>query len=46
MLQHAIGLLRAVELETDYAEAFGAWGESDDAALWEPASADGLDATR
>ena len=46
VLQHAIGLLRAAELETDYTLAFEEWSESDDAALWEPASADGLDAAR
>jgi antitoxin MazE9 len=46
-LQRAVELLRQSELEDAYDEAFGAWSESADAALWQAASADGLaDAAR
>ncbi len=46
-VQEAVHLLRSFELGEAYAEAWAEWSESDDAALWDQASGDGLgDATR
>ena len=41
-LQKAVRLLRASELGAAYEDAWAEWAESEDAALWEPATADGL----
>lgn len=41
-IQKAVRLLRAAQLEHEYAEAFQEWEESGDAALWDATSADGL----
>ena len=41
-LQKAVRLLRASELGAAYEDAWTEWAESEDAALWEPATADGL----
>ncbi|MDX3849296.1 MULTISPECIES: ribbon-helix-helix domain-containing protein [unclassified Streptomyces] len=46
VIHAAIELLRASQLETDYAAAFEEWHTSEDAALWERAAGDGLDAQR
>ena len=47
VLHHAIGLLRASELEDAYAAAWDEWDASDDAPLWDATSPDGLaDAAR
>jgi Arc/MetJ-type ribon-helix-helix transcriptional regulator len=40
-IQKAVRLLRAAQLEEDYAEAFQEW-ESGDAALWDATAGDGL----
>jgi antitoxin MazE9 len=40
-IQRAIGLLRAAELEEEYASAFDEWADSE-ARAWDSASADGL----
>ena len=41
-LQKAVRLLRASELGAAYEDAWAEWAESEDAALWQPATADGL----
>ena len=44
-IQRAIGLLRAAELEEEYASAFDEWAESEAgemAEIWDRAAADGL----
>ena len=41
-IQHAIDLLRQVELADAYEEAWDEWESSGEAQLWEPRSADGL----
>lgn len=41
-LQKAVRLLRASELGAAYEDAWTDWAESEDADLWEPATADGL----
>lgn len=43
-LLRAIKLLRASQLQLDYAEAWLEWEESGEAAVWEAVVADGLDA--
>jgi Arc/MetJ-type ribon-helix-helix transcriptional regulator len=46
-LHEAIKLLRLSALESAYEQAYAEWSASDDADLWENASADGLgDAAR
>ena len=46
-LQHAIHLLRHVDLEQDYASAWDEWESSGDQALWDATAGDGLaDAAR
>lgn len=42
-LQKAVRMLRAAELAADYESAFDEWHQSDDASLWERATADGLE---
>ncbi|MEV4413923.1 ribbon-helix-helix domain-containing protein [Catellatospora sp. NPDC049609] len=47
VLQRAIDLLRASELEDAYAAAWDEWDTSEDGRLWDATSADGLaDAAR
>ncbi|MFE2290080.1 ribbon-helix-helix domain-containing protein [Streptomyces sp. NPDC059452] len=47
VIHAAIELLRASNLEADYAEAFAEWDKSEDAEFWDRASGDGLtDAAR
>jgi Arc/MetJ-type ribon-helix-helix transcriptional regulator len=41
-LQKAVRLLRASELGAAYEDAWTDWAKGEDAALWEPATADGL----
>jgi Arc/MetJ-type ribon-helix-helix transcriptional regulator len=41
-LQKAVRLLRASELGAAYEDAWTEWAGSDDAALWDEATADGL----
>lgn len=41
-LQKAVRLLRASELGAAYEDAWSDWAESEDAELWEAATADGL----
>jgi len=41
-LRKAVRLLRASELGAAYEDAWTAWTESDDADLWDAATADGL----
>jgi Arc/MetJ-type ribon-helix-helix transcriptional regulator len=41
-VQHAIKLLRHLELEADYAAAWAEFEASGDAAAWEAAAGDGL----
>lgn len=41
-LQKAVRLLRASELGAAYEDAWTEWSESEDADLWEAATADGL----
>lgn len=41
-LRHAIGQLRTITLEADYAAAWGEWVSSGDADAWESTSADGI----
>ena len=41
-LQKAVRLLRASELGAAYEDAWTVWADSEDAALWEAATADGL----
>jgi Arc/MetJ-type ribon-helix-helix transcriptional regulator len=46
-LQHAVRLLRHVDLEQDYASAWDEWESSGEQALWEGTAGDGLaDAAR
>ena len=46
-LQHAIRLLRHVDLEQDYASAWQQWESSGEQAFWKGTAADGLaDAAR
>lgn len=42
-LQRAVQLLRDVQLEQAYADAWDEWERSGDADAWAPATADGLD---
>lgn len=42
-VQKAVRLLRASELGAAYEEAWEEWTDSEDAALWDTATADGLD---
>lgn len=42
VLQRAVELLRADNLAEAYTEAFTEWAESDDPALWDSSSGDGL----
>jgi Arc/MetJ-type ribon-helix-helix transcriptional regulator len=46
VLHEALALLRERKLGADYAAAWDEWAADDDNAVWEQASADGLDATR
>ena len=41
-IQKAVRLLRAAQLEQEYAEAFQEWEASGDAALWDSTATDGL----
>lgn len=41
-LQKAVRLLRASELGAAYEDAWTDWGESEDSALWDAATADGV----
>lgn len=41
-VQRAVRLLRAAELGAAYEDAWSGWAESEDAALWDAATADGL----
>ena len=41
-IQRAVRLLRAAQLEQEYADAFLEWESSGDAELWDAAAADGL----
>ena len=43
VVQRAIALLRDAELEKEYTEAFAEWDASEDAALWDSTSGDGID---
>ncbi len=46
-IQRAIALLRAAELEEEYASAFDEWAEAAEEAVWERTAGDGLtDAAR
>ncbi|MFE9889202.1 antitoxin [Streptomyces scopuliridis] len=42
VIHAAIELLRASQLEADYAAAFEEWDVSEDAAFWERSTGDGL----
>ncbi|MFE1767864.1 ribbon-helix-helix domain-containing protein [Streptomyces angustmyceticus] len=42
VIHAAIELLRAAQLEAEYTEAFAEWDTSEDAALWDRTSRDGL----
>ncbi|GAA3175627.1 MULTISPECIES: ribbon-helix-helix domain-containing protein [Streptomyces] len=42
VIHAAIELLRAAELESQYAEAFEEWDASEDAKLWDGTSGDGI----
>lgn len=42
VIHAAIQLLRASQLEDDYAQAWQEWERSEDAAVWEPTTGDGL----
>jgi Arc/MetJ-type ribon-helix-helix transcriptional regulator len=47
VIHSAIQLLRAAQLERDYAQAWQDWDQDEDAAAWDTATGDGLsDATR
>ncbi|MDH6577509.1 ribbon-helix-helix domain-containing protein [Kitasatospora sp. MAP5-34] len=47
VIHAAIELLRASQLEDDYAKAWQDWEQNEDAAIWDRATGDGLsDATR
>jgi Arc/MetJ-type ribon-helix-helix transcriptional regulator len=41
-IQRAIALLRAAELEEEYASAFDEWAQAGEEAVWERTAADGL----
>jgi len=41
-IQKAVRLLRAAQLEHEYAEAFGEWEQSGEAAVWDATAGDGL----
>jgi len=41
-IQRAIALLRAAELEEEYASAFDEWAQAEEEAAWERTAADGL----
>ena len=43
VIQRAIGLLRATELGSDYAQAWEEWGTQSDAEVWESVTGDGLE---
>jgi Arc/MetJ-type ribon-helix-helix transcriptional regulator len=43
VIQEAIRLLRDAELQKQYEVAFADWDASEDAALWDSTSADGID---
>jgi hypothetical protein len=45
VLQEALALLRARQLGADYAAAWDEWADGDNA-VWDDATADGLDASR
>ena len=42
VVHKAVRLLRAAELGAAYEEAWAEWGHSEDAALWDAATGDGL----
>ena len=42
VIHAAIELLRQAQLEQEYTEAFAGWDASEDAALWERTSGDGI----
>ena len=42
VLQLAVRMLQAAELESAYEDAWATWAESDDGRLWERTTADGL----
>jgi hypothetical protein len=42
VIHQAIGVLRQVGLEEAYASAWEEWNATDDAALWDATSADGI----
>lgn len=42
VIHAAIAMLRTAELESEYAEAFEEWDGSEDAAVWERSTGDGL----
>ena len=42
VIHAAIESLRATQLEAEYTEAFAEWGASEDAALWDRTSGDGI----
>lgn len=47
VLHQAVALLRSVDLEDAYAEAWQEWDSDEDATLWDTTSADGVaDAAR
>jgi Ribbon-helix-helix protein, copG family. len=46
VLHQALALLREQELSADYVAAWDEWSADDDNAIWETASADGLDGPR
>ena len=46
VLQQALTLLRTRQLGADYVAAWDEWAADDDNAVWDEASADGLDAPR
>jgi Arc/MetJ-type ribon-helix-helix transcriptional regulator len=47
VLHRAVNLLRLNELEDGYADAWDEWNKSDDGAMWDQTSSDGLgDAAR
>ena len=46
VLQEALALLRAQQLGAAYAAAWDEWAADDDNAVWDEATADGLDASR
>jgi Arc/MetJ-type ribon-helix-helix transcriptional regulator len=44
VVHKAVGLLRASELGDAYEDAFASWSDEGEAAAWDAATADGLDA--